>query len=249
MILGAGLVLPVTFVTGAQAMPLVQLAYDDQSDSGPLQPFPAENNPNVTPSDLGPPLSGGAQPANSALEQAQHLNEGTETPGQGYDNGSGPDDSSGSGPGEATSGSGPGEATSGSGPGEATSGSGPGEATTGSGPAGQSGPMEQPAPVAPLPPVAPAVAANPQYQQLSTQYTQAVGNENAAATQAQQAQAQWDAVKANPNVSQDTLTAAYNNQQATHNAAVWAEYQAQQLKAQLDYQTKVLSDTVKNMPQ
>jgi len=231
MILGAGLVLPVTFVTGAQAMPLVQLAYDDQSDSGPLQPFPAENNPNVTPSDLGPPLSGGAQPANSALEQAQHLNEGTETPGQGYDNGSGPDDSNGSGPGEATSGS------------------GPGEATTGSGPAGQSGPMEQPAPVAPLPPVAPAVAANPQYQQLSTQYTQAVGNENAAATQAQQAQAQWDAVKANPNVSQDTLTAAYNNQQATHNAAVWAEYQAQQLKAQLDYQTKVLSDTVKNMPQ
>lgn len=199
-VLGAGLVLPVTFISGAQAAPLVQMAYEDQSDSGPgtsggpVQPFPAENNPNVTTNDLGPATGSGALPANSALQQLQNLNSAPETPGQAYDNGKGPDD--------------------------------------------QYGPISQPMPAAPptpeaapvLPPAAPPVAADPQYQQLSTQYDQAASSAAAAAAQDQKAQAQWDAAKSNPSLSPDALTATYNNQQQAHNASVWAQYQAQQAK-------------------
>ncbi len=211
-LIGAGLVLPVTFITGAQADPLVRMAYEDQSGNGevPLQPFPAENNPNVNSSDLGPPAGEGALGASSALQQAQHLNSGPETPGQAYDNGSGPDD--------------------------------------------QNGPLNQPAPEAPPTPeaapvaVPPAVAADQQYQQLSTQAAQA----EQAQTQTQQDQAKadaaWNAVKTNPNVSPDTLTNTLNQKQQADSAAVWARYQAQQAQDAAKNRANQVIYTLQNAP-
>ena len=106
VLLGTGFALPVSFVQSAAAQDAAPTAYN--SESGPVdnngEPTggaenggqqPVQLNPgaqNATGPEFAPSQGGGAAPAGSAFQQLQNLTNGSETTGQGYDNGRGPDD-------------------------------------------------------------------------------------------------------------------------------------------------------------
>ena len=90
---GAALVVPVSFAA-APRMAMAQTAYNGESSTSPdNDQTTVQLNPAAATADVGGPAAvEGATPAHSALDQLINATNGSESTGQAFDNGQGPDD-------------------------------------------------------------------------------------------------------------------------------------------------------------
>ncbi|GLR66882.1 hypothetical protein GCM10010909_15620 [Acidocella aquatica] len=251
-LLGAGIVLPVTFVTGAEADPLVQMAYEDQSSNNQGNAYQQLQDQNGGTGNIPAPPTPDASPVSPQDSSGGSDNSGS------TDNTAGTDNSGGTNNTDTSASQEPAQTNPGTAyatPQDTTpapnepawhansamqqlqnmnngenqnsgfdNGSHGDNATT----ANYAPPVPDTPTAAPLPPVPPTVATNPQYQAATSQYDQASTAAADANSQAAQAQQQWDAIKADPNAPAGQLTDKYQNLQTANSNKVWAQYQAQQ---------------------
>ncbi len=212
-LLGAGFILPVGFVQGAEAQPMAQLAYNDELYQEQPEPQPQQPEPEQPPQQ-------GATPAGSAYEQLQNMTNGSESLNQGFFGGGG-------------------------GPDDVTVIANPQvpevpEPTPTEPPPPEPEPASEPEPESEPPPPPTNAESDEEYQQLSSQYDDAVAEAAAAAAVAAAAFAAWEAVRSNPSTPPEQYNQTYQEYQQAQSAQTWQNYKVQRVKAAMESRKRVI---------